>query len=199
MTMATKQTTDERILAAFSTLVLKYGYQGATTRKIAATAGINESTVFRHFRDKHSLLQELVTTYLHDIEQINASFTSVGKIEVDLRRIAELYADFVKNHQAVFLLGLRDAYHFPEISQAVKQLPMRLRELLTSFFDEMVAAGEISPQVNVPREVSNFILINYGNVVFNAIYPHEDMGVPTERFVRENVWTFARHLRDPEA
>ncbi|MCW3778315.1 TetR/AcrR family transcriptional regulator [Levilactobacillus namurensis] len=193
--METNQTTDERILAAFSALILKYGYQGATTRKIAATAGINESTVFRHYQDKHSILTELVATYLQDIDQIDATFCPTGDIEVDLQHIADLYATFVRNHQAVFLLGLRDAYRFPEISHAVKQLPMRLKDRLTVAFQEMVRTGEINAQVDVKHEVSNFILINYGNVVFNAIYPHDDMGVPTAQFVAENVKTFAQHLK----
>lgn len=197
MDMASKQTTDERILAAFSTLVLESGYQGATTRKIAAAAGINESTVFRHYQDKHSILQELVNTYLKDIDQIDADFEATGDIEVDLGKIARLYVDFVQAHKPIVLLGLREAYLFPEISQAVKRLPMRLRDRLLDSFHRMVQTGEIRADVDVAEEASNFILINYGNMVFNSIYPDDDdgMGIPKERFMQENVKTFATHLK----
>jgi len=193
--MEAKQTTDERILTAFSSLILKYGYKGTTTKKIAAEAGVNESTVFRHYQDKHSILEELVTNYLSDIARMHASFAPEGDLEADLQRIANLYAEFVRHHQAVFLLGLRDAYQFPEIRQASQKLPMRLRALLLDFFRDMVASGEMRADVNVDLEVTNFILINFGNAVFNDVYPQGDMGVPTMKFAKENVTAFARHLK----
>lgn len=48
-------------MTAFSNLILKYGYRGTTTKKIADSAGVNESTIFRHFKDKNGILTMLVT------------------------------------------------------------------------------------------------------------------------------------------
>ncbi len=50
--------TRETILAAALKTYSKYGFRGATTRRIAETAGVNEVTIFRHFGSKEALLGE---------------------------------------------------------------------------------------------------------------------------------------------
>ncbi|MTV83254.1 TetR/AcrR family transcriptional regulator [Secundilactobacillus folii] len=192
--MATQQT-DEKIIKAFSKLVLKLGYQGTTTKRIASEAGVNESTIFRHFKDKHSILEQLVNTYSRDIEQIGQSFEFTGDIVQDLMRVATIYHDFVANHQVVFLLGLRESYRFPEIGQALRQLPKRFKNLVVTNFNEMVEAGEIRATANVTEEATNFILLNFGNAVFTYAYPTARLQVPMKAFLAENIRTFAEHLQ----
>lgn len=50
--------TRETILAAALDAYSKYGFRGATTRRIAEAAGVNEVTIFRHFGSKEALLGE---------------------------------------------------------------------------------------------------------------------------------------------
>lgn len=45
-----------RILEAAARVYAQHGYRGATTRRIAEEAGVNEITVFRHFGNKGALL-----------------------------------------------------------------------------------------------------------------------------------------------
>ncbi len=45
-----------RILEAAARVYAQHGYRGATTRRIAEEAGVNEITVFRHFGNKGTLL-----------------------------------------------------------------------------------------------------------------------------------------------
>ncbi len=45
----------EQIIAAAMELFSRRGFQGTTTREIAARAGINEAILFRHFRHKDNL------------------------------------------------------------------------------------------------------------------------------------------------
>lgn len=45
-----------RILEAAARVYAQHGYRGATTRRIADEAGVNEITVFRHFGTKSALL-----------------------------------------------------------------------------------------------------------------------------------------------
>ena len=51
---------DHQILEAALAVIVKQGYAGATTREIAATAGINEVTLFRRFGSKQKLLTAVV-------------------------------------------------------------------------------------------------------------------------------------------
>lgn len=48
--------TRDVILAAALEAYSKYGFRGATTRRIAEMAGVNEVTIFRHFGSKEALL-----------------------------------------------------------------------------------------------------------------------------------------------
>src|SRR5688500_19087935 len=50
--------TREAILVAALDAYSKYGFRGATTRRIAEAAGVNEVTIFRHFGSKEALLGE---------------------------------------------------------------------------------------------------------------------------------------------
>src|SRR5688500_20275735 len=48
----------ERLLDAAARVYAETGVRGATTRRIAHEAGVNEVTLFRHFGSKDTLLQE---------------------------------------------------------------------------------------------------------------------------------------------
>ncbi|NOZ69978.1 MAG: TetR/AcrR family transcriptional regulator [Deferribacteres bacterium] len=55
--------TKERLLGATLKLISTRGYLGATTREIAREAGVSELTLFRHFRSKERLFEEVLNTY----------------------------------------------------------------------------------------------------------------------------------------
>jgi hypothetical protein len=50
----------ERLLDAAARVYAETGYRGATTRRIAQEAGVNEITLFRHFGSKTTLIFEAV-------------------------------------------------------------------------------------------------------------------------------------------
>ena len=51
-------TSRDRILEAATRVYAEQGFRGATTRRIADEAGVNEITVFRHFGSKEALITE---------------------------------------------------------------------------------------------------------------------------------------------
>jgi AcrR family transcriptional regulator len=50
----------DRLLDAAARVYAETGYRGATTRRIAHEAGVNEITLFRHFGSKTTLILEAV-------------------------------------------------------------------------------------------------------------------------------------------
>jgi AcrR family transcriptional regulator len=50
----------DQLLEAAARLYAEAGYRGATTRRIATAAGVNEITLFRHFGSKEVLIREAI-------------------------------------------------------------------------------------------------------------------------------------------
>ena len=53
-------TVRDQLLDAAARLYAEAGYRGATTRRIAGKAGVNEVTLFRHFGSKDALMREAI-------------------------------------------------------------------------------------------------------------------------------------------
>lgn len=53
-------TVRDQLLDAAARLYAEAGYRGATTRRIAMQAGVNEITLFRHFGSKDALMREAI-------------------------------------------------------------------------------------------------------------------------------------------
>lgn len=51
-------------------LLAERGYKGATTREIAARAGVSEVTLFRHYQSKEELLREAVSRISPPVAQV---------------------------------------------------------------------------------------------------------------------------------
>jgi AcrR family transcriptional regulator len=53
----------EKLIESAARVFAEAGYRGATTRRIAQEAGVNEITLFRHFGNKDALLSEAVRVH----------------------------------------------------------------------------------------------------------------------------------------
>jgi AcrR family transcriptional regulator len=58
----------DQLLEAAARLYAEAGYRGATTRRIAIQAGVNEITLFRHFGSKDALIREAIARAGSSIE-----------------------------------------------------------------------------------------------------------------------------------
>ncbi|MDH5106247.1 TetR/AcrR family transcriptional regulator [Lentilactobacillus diolivorans] len=193
--MAQKLTTDEKILNAFSKLLEENGYTETTTKKIAQAAGVNESTLFRHFKDKEQLVNELVQKYMSDIDTANAGFIASGDIVSDLMQVADIYNQFVETHKALFLIGMRDSFQFPKLKEMIIQLPMKLKKILISRMTEMKRSGEINELVNVDITAANYITLILGHALIQNIYTGTGLDISQTDFVQKNVRNFAEYLK----
>jgi AcrR family transcriptional regulator len=63
MTTAATQVSRQKLLEAAMRVFAESGFRGATTRRIAEAAGVNEVTLFRQFKSKTALINEVAEMY----------------------------------------------------------------------------------------------------------------------------------------
>ena len=139
----------DKILRAAVTVFAEVGFRGATTRRIAQEAGVNEITLFRHFGSKDRLLHEAISR--SDLAPAAAELPGEPR-----RPRAELLA-WVKEHyehliqrRSLICTCLAEMSEHPEIippnnpsARAVEQLRDYLRKLRSGGFTNVTFDAEI--------------------------------------------------------
>ena len=112
--------TAERLLLAALRLIGDQGYHGATTRAIAAEAGVSEVTLFRRFRTKSDLTAAALS---HVTEQFrSAGARPSDDVHADLVRLGEAYQRFVDRWPGLVARLLAEAAVQSDIGVVVARL-----------------------------------------------------------------------------
>lgn len=193
---AVQPDTREAILTAALDAYAKFGFRGATTRRIAEIAGVNEVTIFRHFGSKEALFGEA-------LRAMPASSTR-AELPGDPRDpTAELTAwsegqlASLRNKRSLIRTCMGELEERPEVTECAAGAPrgaftelcgylVRVREAGMSFneFDERVAAitlmgalfsdamgREMMPEIYPPLDVA---AREYAGLVLRAIGADEN-------------------------
>ncbi|MBA3468474.1 MAG: TetR/AcrR family transcriptional regulator [Herpetosiphonaceae bacterium] len=131
---------DTHILDAALDVIAQHGYTGATTRQIAAAAGINEVTLFRRFRNKQTLLKAVV-------EQEAASFVAAGieytgDLEADLSRVVHFYHTVVAERGRVIAMLITEIPRQPELLE-IMQTPLAIMATIGAMLERYQQEGRL--------------------------------------------------------
>lgn len=123
--------TKKRILVAAELVFSRDGLQGATTREIARQAGVNEVTLFRHFRTREELLRAT-------LDQACTTFESlvVQSDEAWKDRLPQRLERYVRDMYSV--VRQREALVRAFVSEA-RILPESIRSALQEFMEQRKA------------------------------------------------------------
>lgn len=156
--MSSEETAD-KILRAFLSLAAKRGMSTITTRDIAAAAGVNEVTVFRHFGGKAALAREAVRRFSPaaelDAYQPGIDTSSPQAAMDGLQRCLEELQSRLAGRPELLQFGLGDAARYPDLTDELKEIPAAARRLLTRAFEQ--AQGQLRADVSIDAEVIGFL------------------------------------------
>ncbi|KAF0094474.1 MAG: TetR family transcriptional regulator [Puniceicoccaceae bacterium 5H] len=141
--------TRDKLLAAAATVFVREGLAGATTRLIAREAGVNEVTLFRHFRSKDRLLAEVVGTHF-DLEALSASVkvpAPTGDLRADLIALGTVYAYLLQENLPLIRTMLGETQHDEVHERKVFRAIFRpLKEARSRLLERAAAEGRLRTQ-----------------------------------------------------
>lgn len=134
--------TRQHLLDAAARVYADSGFRGATTRRIADEAGVNEVTLFRLFGSKAALIQEAIRAH-------SSIATPVGLPDVPSDPVAELTAWAEQDHS--FLMDCRhmirttmaEMHERPDCAGPTAKHPVESHQQLTSYVGRLATHGFI--------------------------------------------------------
>jgi AcrR family transcriptional regulator len=133
----------EAILAAARTVFGARGYHEATTREIAAQAGVSEALLYQHFPGKRQLFEAVVTAAGCDLER---RIAEAARENDPLPAVLDAYFSFVEEESDLYRVFFGQALQAdPAFQRLYARLSSRLLELVEAALD---------PGLAVPRDLA---------------------------------------------
>jgi AcrR family transcriptional regulator len=146
--------THDRLLAAAARVFARDGLTGATTREIAREAGVNEVTLFRHFRSKQRLLDAVVQRNFGAPSADAAVETPphTSDLKADLMAHARRYERMLQDNLLLIRAMIGEIHHHGENERKVfraifRPLRAALIERLQAARDEHLFRPEVDPVI----------------------------------------------------
>ncbi|HEV8263699.1 MAG TPA: helix-turn-helix domain-containing protein [Gemmatimonadales bacterium] len=102
--------TRQRLIRAALELFTSRGYHDTTTAEIARKAGVAEGTIYRHFRSKQQLWNELYRAALRWAAKLVPDADAGRDSRAQLERLAQALVEGAARDPAVVTLGLLDRH-----------------------------------------------------------------------------------------
>ncbi|HEU5079986.1 MAG TPA: TetR/AcrR family transcriptional regulator [Opitutaceae bacterium] len=160
--------TRSRILAGAAQVFARDGIEGATTREIARVAGVNEVTLFRHFKTKDNLLAAVVgenfgpAAAAYQMDPIKVT----DDLRNDLVEIAKSFDKLITSNLPLVrtMLGELQRYQAHEC-QVVKGLFFPLKTALHHRLASAHAAGQLKPATSLDILADLFVAMVFMGVL----------------------------------
>lgn len=173
--------TERRILAAARAVFEEEGFRGATTRKIAERAGVNEVTLFRHFASKEALIgAALAEGHRAALERLAAA--SPPAVPADAAGELGAYLETVRRAFAGAGRGVRTALaeweHLPDYHPWLLGPSEAVMEELRRYLAAAREAGLVNGDADVEAAVHLLTATVFANGLLAPLMPHQFGGDP---------------------
>ena len=141
-----RENTEEKIITATFNIVQKEGVQKATTKKIAAEAGVNEVTIFRKFENKKNLIEATKDYYmaklLSKLEEI-FDFDEDDSIEEYLKNCFHGILDFSQEDISIIRVAMQEINGESDKKLLISRITDTIINKMEEFFKLQLEKGEI--------------------------------------------------------
>jgi AcrR family transcriptional regulator len=155
--------TEDRILDATIKLLDEVGWDGATTKRIATEAGVNEVTLFRKFKTKNLLLEAAknrgAINFLEELEEL-LKIDPESDIQTYLRTIWKNSSNMIDKRTNLIRIAMEEVRGVSFENKVLPKISKMVLDNLTGYFEYQIAKGTIR---NIDPEVA---ALNFFSIVF---------------------------------
>ena len=135
----------DQLLEAAARLYAEAGYRGATTRRIAVQAGVNEITLFRHFGSKDVLIREAIARAGSAIES-QALPDPPRDPARELREWAKAHIAALRKRRSLIRTCMGEIEEHPGIFSAENSAPAVAAKALSKYLRRLRETGQAKAQ-----------------------------------------------------
>jgi AcrR family transcriptional regulator len=189
--------TRQRLLDAATETLNRDGIQGATTREIARRAGVNEVTLFRHFKSKEQLLRAVLQRGLAAQAAILDEDSSWKEnLRESMENYARHYYSHLEENKGFAGAFLAEGHLLPKSMQAmIAEVIRPVRERLVSILGDAQKAGVVRSDLNIECALDAFKNALYAGMLRQAAYLPQNCS--TDAYILTVVDIFVRGMEAP--
>ena len=177
--------TDEKIIQATFGILQREGFTKATTKKIAAEAGVNEVTIFRKFQNKNKLVEVTKEYYLEIfLEKLEGifDFNDDDEIEVYLQSNFIGLLNLSEEDFSIIKVAMEEVRDVPERKQLISRITNTVIGKLEEFFKSQIEKGKIR-QVDARVLAGMCFSITFQSIILWNVYDMQP-SVETEKYAK---------------
>ena len=173
-----RENTEEKIITATFNIVQKEGVQKATTKKIAAEAGVNEVTIFRKFENKKNLIEATKDYYmaklLSKLEE-TFDFDEDDSIEEYLKDCFHGILDFSQEDISIIRVAMQEINGESDKKLLISRITDTIINKMEEFFKLQLEKGEIKNVNSKAISVMCFSIIFQSTILWQIYGNNADM------------------------
>lgn len=146
----------EALLEAATKVFAEFGLRGATTRRIAQAAGVNEVTLFRHFKSKDELFQAALETFARRSQTRALPEVPQHPREELLEWCRTQFRDLYK-HRSLIRKAMAEQEEHPGHCALGMEASVRIAEQLSAYITALRRTGLASGDWDV-RAATNMLM-----------------------------------------
>ncbi|MFP5271621.1 TetR/AcrR family transcriptional regulator [Coleofasciculus sp.] len=134
--------TKQRILDAAQRLFASRGYNGTTTRDLAAKAGVAEGTLFRHFENKKAILVEVATQgWVELLTDLLTELSEMGSYKAVAQVMRRRMMRMHKNADMMRVCFMEAQFH-PDLRDRIQsEVIAKMSNVAEAFFETAMERG----------------------------------------------------------
>jgi AcrR family transcriptional regulator len=159
-----------KILSAAQRVYAEHGFRGATTRRIAETAGVNEVTLFRIFGSKDALLAEAVRPNATRRE-VAVLTSEPADPEAELSAWVSAQLTFLRERRSLIRKAMSEIEERPQFVACIREGPECAHQALSDYLAALVDRGWVDHSPDFGAAIAMLMGAVFGDAMGREMIP----------------------------